>query len=381
MLIRPLEGFTIGVTAEARFEEQAALLRRRGAVVRHGPTIEHIPATPAVALRRVTVDFIRHPPDLLIVTTGAGFQMWISAAKRWGLSEALIEALSAVRVAARGAKAVAAVHAAELSVWWSAPSETLDELLERVVTEPLASRRVAIQCHGGAMGQSVETLTRAGADVTEMQIYQLRLPKNRTAAVRLVVAACHRRLDVVTFTTAASVRNLFELAEQRGVGDSLRDAFNDEVVCACVGPVCARAALDAGVVAPLLPPRARLGSMVQAISERLQARRRWVTAAGTQLALQGSLVVIGDEHVILTARERAVLDVLARRPGSVVGRASLLREVWGTTTADPHRVDTTVSRLRQRLGPLGSAIQMIERRGYRLATEPERKGPLSGAAG
>ncbi len=340
MLIRPLEGFTVGVTADARYEEQAALLRRRGAVVRHGATIECVPAAPAAVLRRATVDFIRRPPDLLIVTTGTGFGMWLAAAKRWGLFEALIEALVTVRVAARGAKAVEAVHAAELSVWWNAPSETLDELLERVVAEPLASRRVAIQCHGGSLGQSVARLTGAGADVTEIVVYQLRLPRNPTAAVRVVVAACDRRVDVVTFTTAASVRNLFELAEQRGARDSLRDAFNGEVVCACVGTICARAALDAGVVAPLVPPRARLGSMVQAISERLQARRRVVTAAGTRLAIQGSLVVIGDEHVILTARERAVLDVLARRPGCVVGRP----RCCGRSGVPPRRIRTGSTR-------------------------------------
>ena len=380
MPIRVLEGFTVGVTAQARFEEHAALLRRRGAVVRHGPTVECVPASSSAALRRATLEFIRHPPELLLITTSSGFRMWLEAARGWGLLERLTVAMSSVRVAARGAKAVQAAYAAEVSVWWSTPSETLDSLLELVLTEPLAGWRVAIQCHGGDMHGPVDRITGAGAEVSELQVYQLRLPRNPTAANSLIEAACERRLDVVTFTTASSVRNLFALAEQRGAGAALRDAFNRDLLCACVGPTCARAARDLGVLAPLIPPRAQLGSMVQAISERLQPRRRWITVAGTRLAFQGSLVVIGDEHVVLSSLERAVLDILIRRPGSVVGRAALLREVWGSTMTNPHRVDTTISRLRQRLGPVGSAIQVIERRGFRLAAEPEWSDPMSGEA-
>ena len=376
MPIRVLEGFTVGVTAESRCEDQAALLRRRGAVVRHGPTVECVAASSSAALRRATLEFIHHPPELLLVTTSSGFRMWLAAAQRWGLLERLTAAMSAVRVAARGAKASQAVYAAELSVWWSTP-ETLESLLELVLAEPLSGRRVAIQSHGGDMHGAVERLTGAGAEVTELQLYQLRLPRNRTAAYSLIEAACERRLDVLTFTTASSVRNMFELAEQRGAGAHLRDACNRDLVFACVGPTSARAARDLGVLVPLIPPRAQLGSMVQAISERLQPRRRWITVAGNRLAFQGSLVVIGDEHVVLSSLERAVLDALIRRPGSVVGRAALLREVWGSATTNPHRVDTTISRLRQRLGPIGSAIQVIERRGFRLVAEPEWSDPLS----
>ena len=37
--LQPLEGYTIGVTADRRASEQAELLRRRGARVIDGPTI------------------------------------------------------------------------------------------------------------------------------------------------------------------------------------------------------------------------------------------------------------------------------------------------------------------------------------------------------
>ena len=45
MALASLEGFTVGITADRRWEEQAALLERRGARVVHGPAIRTLPLT------------------------------------------------------------------------------------------------------------------------------------------------------------------------------------------------------------------------------------------------------------------------------------------------------------------------------------------------
>jgi hypothetical protein len=41
--VRPLDGFTVGVTAARRADELGALLRRRGAEVRHAPALRIVP--------------------------------------------------------------------------------------------------------------------------------------------------------------------------------------------------------------------------------------------------------------------------------------------------------------------------------------------------
>ena len=76
----------------------------------------------------------------------------------------------------------------------------------------------------------------------------------------------------------------------------------------------------------------------------------------------------GDhDPITLTDRERSVLEMLARRPGAVVSKHTLLREVW-TGETDEHVVEVTVGRLRRRLGPAGGHIETVMRRGYRLST-------------
>ncbi|MEI2700722.1 MAG: helix-turn-helix domain-containing protein [Microthrixaceae bacterium] len=82
----------------------------------------------------------------------------------------------------------------------------------------------------------------------------------------------------------------------------------------------------------------------------------------------------------LGARERAVLDRLARRPGAVVAKSVLRDEIWGGDTG-LHAVEVTVARLRERLtGEL--EIVAVPRRGYRLvAAAVDGELPLTRRSG
>jgi uroporphyrinogen-III synthase len=142
-----------------------------------------------------------------------------------------------------------------------------------------------------------------------------------------------------------------------------------KVAVACVGPVCAEAARSHGVPEPVVPERSRLGSMVWALAEHLESRRIVLHAHGptpARLVLQGAVALVGAAKVRLSERERAVLGVLAGRAGAVVGRAELLRRVWGDPTVDAHVLEVTVGRLRRKLGDAGRMIRTVPRRGYRL---------------
>ncbi len=89
-----------------------------------------------------------------------------------------------------------------------------------------------------------------------------------------------------------------------------------------------------------------------------------VLVGAVPVELSGSVVRVGGRPVELAPRERAVLEVLSRRPGTVVNKAQLLAAVW-QGAADGHAVEVTIGRLRRRLdGSLD--IQTVPRRGYRL---------------
>jgi uroporphyrinogen-III synthase len=263
---------TIGVTAERRAAEQAGLLQKRGAQVLLGPSLRVFSYDEDELLKATTAEIIDRPPDYLVASTGFGMRTWLAAAESWSMREALIAALRHAWVANRGAKAASANTAAGLAEWWRAPHERFEELIDRVSSEPLVGRRVVLQLHGVADPASIARLAAAGAEVVEVDAYRLSLPADPTPAQNLIRAACAEELAAVTFVIAPAVHNLFVLARQIGLHSELRHALNDRVVAVCVGPVCAQGAIEEGVLHPLVPSRARLVPMIQALTAHLERR-------------------------------------------------------------------------------------------------------------
>ena len=262
----------IGITADRRWEEQARLFAERGFDVVHAPTMRTIDLSQSEALRTATIALADAPPDYLVVTTGMGMRRWLEAAAPWGLHGPLLDSLARARVVARGAKANSAARAAGLDVWWRAPQETMQEIVDHLTGHDLSGARVAVQLFEPEGHPSTEALRSMSGELVEVPVYQWALPDDPGPAQALVEAAVAGDVDAVTFTAQPAVHNLFRIADGLGLRDELRSALNGSVVASCVGPVCASAAVDEGVEAPLWPDPPRLPAMVRQVTSRLGAR-------------------------------------------------------------------------------------------------------------
>ena len=364
MALLPLEGYTIGVTADRRAEEQCEMLRRRGATIVHGPAIRTVPLAADARIRAATEALIASPPDVLIANTGIGIRGWFAAAESWGLGDELGAALTGARILARGPKAAGAILTAGLSVAWRAPTEALREAVDETLAASRPAASVAVQLDGNVEQREVERLRAAGYRVTDVRVYEWHAPADATPVARLVDAACQQQVDAVTFTSAAALRSFVDVAETRDQSAQLRAAFDGSVIAMCVGPMCAAVAHHLGVRG-LHPDRPRLGAMVHRLAAELSDRQVQLRLAGADVVQQGATVVIDDAVVTLTDQERAIFDVLVSKRGAVVGRRELSRRLRGQV-GDERGVEVAVGRLRRKLGPAGLGILTVVRRGYRL---------------
>jgi two-component system response regulator MprA len=118
-----------------------------------------------------------------------------------------------------------------------------------------------------------------------------------------------------------------------------RDAVADRV-----------AGLEAGADDYLVKPFA-----VQELVARLRALTRRgqpsdsLAYADLSLDLAARTATRGGRALELTGREAALLELLLRRPGSVVTRARALQEIWDDA-AEANVVDRYITRLRRKLG-------------------------------
>lgn len=363
----PLAGFTVGVTAARRADELGALLERRGAAVLHAPALRIVPLSDDSELLAATKEIIGRAPDIAVATTAIGFRGWVEAADGWGLGEDLLERLREVRILARGPKVKGAIRAAGLNEEWSPASESMAEVLDRLLEEGVDGLRIAVQLHGEPLPGFVESLRAAGAEVVGVPVYRWLPPEDIGPVDRLVDAVVARTLDAVTFTSAPAAASLLSRAEERGLADDLLAALGHDVLPACVGPVTALP-LQARGVGTVQPERFRLGPLVQLLCRELPSRARTLPVAGHRVEIRGHAVLVDGELRPVPPAGMSLLRALSRRPGWVVSRADLLRALPGAGR-DEHAVETAMARLRTALGA-PKLIQTVVKRGYRLALDP-----------
>ncbi|MBT2427159.1 uroporphyrinogen-III synthase [Streptomyces sp. ISL-112] len=368
----PLAGFTVGVTAARRAEELATLLKRRGAAVQHAPALRIVPLADDSELLHATTELIAHAPDVVVATTAIGFRGWVEAADGWGIGDALLERLRGVELLARGPKVKGAVRAAGLAEAWSPGSESMAEVLDRLLGEGVEGRRIALQLHGEPLPGFIESLQAAGAEVVGVPVYRWMPPQDIAPLDRMLDATAARALDAVTFTSAPAAASFLGRAEVRGLLPEILGALRDDVLTACVGPVTALP-LQARGIPTVQPERFRLGPLVQLVCAQLPTSARVLPIAGHRIEIRGHAVLVDDELRAVPPAGMALLHVLARRPGWVVARADLLRALPGSGT-DEHAVETAMARLRSALGA-PRLIQTVVKRGYRLSLDPAGDTP------
>ncbi|HYP22671.1 MAG TPA: uroporphyrinogen-III synthase, partial [Actinomycetota bacterium] len=116
----------------------------------------------------------------------------------------------------------------------------------------------------GAPPDVVDALSSNGWSVREVAAYR-NLPADRDTPGASAVAT--RRVDVVTFTSASTVRNFLQVAgTPQELGLETGGGGNRAV--ACIGPVTATAATEAGLRVDVVAEEHSVPGLVRALVER-----------------------------------------------------------------------------------------------------------------
>jgi DNA-binding response OmpR family regulator len=146
-----------------------------------------------------------------------------------------------------------------------------------------------------------------------------------------------------------------------------RDAVDDRV-----------AGLDAGADDYLVKPFSfsELLARIRALLRRpVLATANRLVAGSIAMDLAARTVSRGDQPIVLTPREFAVLEYLLRHPGQALSRAQIAERVWSWEFhGETNIVDVYIGYLRRKLDEAGtpSFIETLRGYGYKLRDEARR---------
>src|SRR3954453_18336418 len=87
---------------------------------------------------------------------------------------------------------------------------------------------------------------------------------------------------------------------------------------------------------------------------------------GTPPSPHGLRVAVGDQEVVLTRTEYALLEVLRSQPRRVFTRAELVERVMPDAVVLERTIDVHVRALRKKLGSLAGMVKTVRRQGYQF---------------
>jgi uroporphyrinogen-III synthase len=248
----PLAGKTIALAEGRQLEELASLLEKEGAAILRCPMLSILDAPDPEPVVAWVKDLIAGRFDVVVLLTGEGLRRVIGFAERAGIRDEAIAAFGKVTTITRGPKPGQALKEIGLKPTIVAAAPTTEGVIATLKTQPLAGKAVGVQLFSESNPSLTDFLARAGASVRTVQPYIYAPATDAECVADMIAKAAQREIDAIVFTSSPQVDRLYEIAEERQLGEMLKHAL-DRVMIASVGPVVTETLIRKGARVDVQP--------------------------------------------------------------------------------------------------------------------------------
>ena len=259
---------TIAILENRAGEQLADLVRKYGGTPFSAPALAEIPDIDPVLISQMVENWQINQPDFFIFQTGVGVKALFATTDSLGISEIFLQILASAIIVVRGTKPSAALKSRSVRIDLPASEPyTTTEVLATLDAYNLADKQVVVQRYGDTNWDLQKALTERGARVTEITTYRWSLPESIQPMVDMMDALAAGKIDMVCFTSASQVHNLFAVAQELGRTETLQADLNRSMV-ASIGPVCTVALHKFGLKVDVEPKPPKLGPFITAINSK-----------------------------------------------------------------------------------------------------------------
>jgi uroporphyrinogen-III synthase len=262
----PLSGRTVALLESRMSNELASMVTRLGGAPVSAPAVREMPRLDEVTPHIASLAAGEY--RVAIFLTGAGASAFLRQAESSGQLPAALAALEGMTVAARGPKPLAALRRYGISVAVATVKpHTSQELLAALDAVSLSNIRTLLVHYGERNADIANALRTRGARLDEACPYEWALPDDPQPLAAVVRDALEDRLDAILFTSKVQCRHLFDVAREMRLEPELTAALNRGVVIGAIGPVCAAALRQFGLIPDVMPRSPNMASLIAAVGE------------------------------------------------------------------------------------------------------------------
>lgn len=254
---RPLFGRRVLVTRTRRQASALAeLLAEEGAVPVELPAIEIEQVRRGLEVEAALVDLQAGRYAWVVFTSANAAEIWFALMRERGLDA---RAFAGSNVAAIGPATAEALSRRGINADLVPGEFVAEAILEALLPSVGPGERVLVPRAEGARPELVEGLRAAGVSVDEVTLYRASAP--REAPPDALAALREGAIDIVTFTSSSTVRNLVAI-----LGGDVQ--LLQRPLIACIGPVTAATARELGLRVDIVATEHTIEGLVAALRER-----------------------------------------------------------------------------------------------------------------
>lgn len=226
----PLANITIIVTrAESQSSKFTTLLQQQGARVVEMPALAIAPPSSWTDLDQAIANMAQF--QWLILTSANGVNYFFDRLTSLGYDARI---LGKVKIAVVGRKTASVLQKRNLNPDFIPPDYVADSLVANF-PESLTGQKILFpRVETGGREVLVKELTSKGAEVVELAAYQSKCPEQIDQVSWQALQK--KQIDVVTFASSKTVRNFYQLLQQRLLSDQAIQSMLENVCIASIGP-------------------------------------------------------------------------------------------------------------------------------------------------
>ncbi len=152
------------------------------------------------------------------------------------------------------------------------PSQYIAESFAEALLPQAPGRSFLLVRASEARDHLPQTLTAAGATVTIAEAYRNQVPPGSVAALQYLFSDAAHPPDAITFTSASTARNLFDLLEQASL------TLPSQITLASIGPVTSQTLRDLGHAPTIEATNPTIPALVEALLAHFDPTRRTVSS-------------------------------------------------------------------------------------------------------